>query len=149
VKRFEFPLERVRRFRAEQADVEELKLQQLRAELSRLQGAQRQIQADVAASARETLAQASLEAVELTSLESYRLHMRRRLYDLENLARQCEGKIVEQRQRVIEARRQYELLDRLHHKALQEWRAASNKEQEDLAAELFLAKSVRDRARPG
>ncbi len=49
----------------------------------------------------------------------------------------------EQRQQVMEARRQFELLDRLQQKAWHEWRAAGNKEQEDLAAELFLAKSVR------
>jgi hypothetical protein len=149
MKRFDFPLERVRRFRAEQAGLEELKLEQLRAELSRLAAARRKMEADVDASARQTLAQESMDPMELTSLESYRLHMRRLLYDLAHLARQCEVKIVEQRERVIEARRKFELLDRLHHKAHQEWRAVSNKEQEDLASELYLAKSVRDRLRLG
>ena len=37
MKRFDFRLERVRRWRAEQASVEELKLQQLRAEKERLE----------------------------------------------------------------------------------------------------------------
>ena len=36
MKRFQFPLDRVRRWRSEQADVEELKLRQLRDRLSAL-----------------------------------------------------------------------------------------------------------------
>ncbi len=52
---------------------------------------------------------------------------------------------AEQRQRVIEARRQAELLDRLHDQACKAWSAASDKEQETLAADLFLAKAVRER----
>ena len=50
---------------------------------------------------------------------------------------------MEQLSRVIEARRKFELLDRLREAALNEWQAAVNKEQEDLAAELFLARSRR------
>ncbi|HTS48146.1 MAG TPA: hypothetical protein VMH05_09390 [Bryobacteraceae bacterium] len=145
MKRFHFPLDRVRRWRSEQANLEELKLQQLRAELARLAGAKSEIQAEGARSAREVLAQPSIDPFELTSLELYRQHLRRRVYELENLERQCNAKVVEQRQRVLEARRQFELLDRLHNKAWKEWLAEGNKEQEQLAGELFLAKSVRER----
>ena len=49
MKRFDFPLERVRRWRREQASLEELKLQQFRAEMAGLQAAQRQIEIDRAA----------------------------------------------------------------------------------------------------
>ncbi len=145
MKRFQFPLERVRRWRSEQASVEELKLQQLRAEAARLALAKSEIQTEAAESARQVLAQPSIDALELTSLESYRQHLGRRIYELENLERQCEAKVVEQRRRVLEARRQFELLDRLHNKAWREWVAEGNKEQEQMAAELFLAKSVRER----
>lgn len=145
MKRFQFPLERVRRWRSEQASVEELKLQQLRAEAARLAGAKSEIQSEAAQSARQVLAQPSMDALELTSLESYRLYLRRRIYELENLERQCEAKLVEQRRRVMEARRQFELLDRLHGKAWREWVAEGNKEQEQIAAEVFLAKAVRER----
>ncbi len=145
MKRFQFPLERVRRWRSEQASLEELKLQQLRAEAARLAVAKSEIETEAAQSARQVLAQPSIDALELTSLESYRQHLHRRIYQLEDLERQCEGKVVEQRRRVMEARRQFELLDRLHNKAWREWVAEGNKEQEQLAAELFLAKSVRER----
>jgi flagellar export protein FliJ len=145
VKRFDFPLERVRRWRREQASVEELKLQQFRSELDRVEASKREIEADAARSAQQVFAQASIEPLELTSLESYRLHLRQRTRELENLERQFEARVVEQRNRVIEARRQFELLDHLHDKAFGEWRAAADKEYEDMASELFLAKSTRNR----
>ena len=44
MKRFDFPLERVRRWRLEQQNVEELKLQQLRAELGGLTAVRREMQ---------------------------------------------------------------------------------------------------------
>ncbi len=145
MKRFRFPLERVRRWRSEQANLEELKLEQLRAEAARLAGARLEVEAEAVRSAREVLAQSSIDALELTSLESYRQHLRRRAYELENLERQSEAKVAEQRRRVIEARRQFELLDRLHDKAWRAWLAEGNKEQERFAAELFLAKTARER----
>jgi len=146
MKRFQFPLGRVRRWRSEQAGVEELKLQQLRAESARLTSARLEIEAEGQRSAQEVLSQKSLDPLQLTSMESYGLHLRRRTYELSNLERQAEAKVGEQRQRVIEARRRFELLDRLHQKAWQEWVAAGNKEQEDLASELFLARVVRKRS---
>lgn len=145
MKRFEFPLERVRRWRSEQASLEELKLQQLRAEAARLAVSKSEIETEAAQSARQVLAQPSIDALELTSLEAYRQHLQRRVRELENLELQCQAKVGEQRRRVMEARRQFELLDRLHDKARREWVAEGNKEQEQLAAELFLAKSVRER----
>lgn len=126
--------------------MEELKLQQLMATASRLVRKRRAIEAEAAESAREVLAQASIDPVELTTLESYGLHLRRRILELTNQERKAEEQVREQRQRVIEARRQYELLDHLYQKAHGEWVAALNKEQEETAAELYLAKSVRKRA---
>jgi type II secretory pathway component PulM len=146
MKRFQFPLDRVRRWRSEQASLEELKLQQLRAESARLTSARREVEAEGKRSAQEVLSQPTLDPLQLTSLESYGLHLRRRVYELLNRERQAEAKVGEQRQRVIEARRKFELLDNLHQKAWQEWIAASNKEQEDLASEMFLAQTVRKRS---
>ena len=145
MKRFQFPLDRVRRWRSEQASFEELKLQQLRAELDRLAAARAASEAEAAETAQQVLSQPRIDPVELTTLETYRMHLRRRIYELDNLIDQCASKIARQRERVIEARRQFELLDRLYQKAWNEWSAAVNKQQEELAAEMFLAKSARSR----
>ena len=147
MKRFDFPLERVRRWRAEQVSAEELKLQQLRAELTDLQAAQRQFEAEIVQSAQNLLSQPSFDPIELSTLDSYRLYLRYRIRESENLQLQCGSRIAAQRNRVLQARRQFELLDKLHNKAFSEWRAAGSKEDEEMAAELFLAKTVRERAR--
>ena len=144
MKRFEFPLERVRRWRFEQLNLEELKLQQVLAERQALARAKQLIRDELDRVGRDVLAQPALESLELESLDSFRYHVHARIRGFEHRERQSEEKIVAQRHKVIEARRQFELLDRLRTKALAEWKVAADREQETLAAEMFLAKSIRD-----
>jgi hypothetical protein len=145
MKRFEFPLETVRRWRLERAGIEELKLRQILSEKQMLAVTKGQIQSEMAQTLRQVLGRPSMQSLDLESLDSFRLYTRGRIRDLEDQERKCEARIVEQRTKVLEARRQFELLERLRQKAIQEWRAAGNKEQEEMAAELFLAKSIRER----
>ena len=145
MKRFDFPLEHVRRWRREQASLEELKLQQLRAEMASIQAAQRQIAADRVESEQHVLTQAYVDPLQLESLDSYRQFTAGKVRHLESRKQQWEAKIADQLSKVIEARRKFELLERLRQGALDEWQVAADKEQEDLAAELFLAKSQRKR----
>jgi flagellar biosynthesis chaperone FliJ len=147
LKRFHFPLETARRWRLERAGIEELKLQHILAEKQELAAAKGHIQVEMTRTARQVLGQPSIPALELESLDSFRVHLGGRIRKLEVQEKGCEARIVEQRNKVLEARRQFELIERLRQKALTEWRAAGNKEQEDLAAELFLAKSIRERKR--
>ncbi len=144
MKRFQFQLDRVRRWRLEQLNVEELKLQQVRAERQALADAKQQVRTELSKSQQEVLAQPTLRGLELENLDSYGIHVRQRVRDFENREQQCQAKVTEQRGRVLEARRQFELLDGLRKKAFAKWRAAGDKEQETLAAELFLSKSTRN-----
>ena len=57
MKRFNFPLDRVRRWRLEQLNVEELRLQQLRAELEGLAASKRLIQDELTETQRQVLGQ--------------------------------------------------------------------------------------------
>ncbi|HMD49758.1 MAG TPA: hypothetical protein VKG79_11695 [Bryobacteraceae bacterium] len=143
MKRFHFPLDRVRRWRSEQASVEEMKLGQLGDRLAALGEAKRCVQLARTQSEQEVLGQPFIEAYEVQSLEDYRIHTRFQIRDIENQQRQCEEQIVVQRQRVIEARQKAELLEKLKQKALAEWLVANNREEEALATELFLAKRPR------
>ncbi|HEV3143059.1 MAG TPA: hypothetical protein VGZ47_04155 [Gemmataceae bacterium] len=147
MKRFQFPLETVRRWRLERVGIEELMLRQILAEKQKLAATKAQIQRELAQALQQVIGQSSMQPLELESLDSFRLYVGGRVRDLESQERQCEAKIVEQRNQLLEARRQFELLERLREKAMTEWRAAGDKEQEDLAAELFLAKSIRERNR--
>ena len=145
MKRFHFPLERVRRWRAGQATIEELKLEQLRERLAKLGAEKRQVETERARSEQEVLGQPSMDAGELQSLDAYRLHARSKVREIENRERQADSQVEEQRQCVIQARRNAELLERLKQKALDEWQAGSDREQEGLAAELYLAQWPRHR----
>jgi len=147
MKRFHFPLETVRRWRLERAGIEQLNLRQILAEKERLSAAKGQIQGQLSQTVQQVLGQPSIPAFELESLDSFSVHVRGRVRKLDSQERECEARIVDQRNKVLKARRQFELIERLRQKALTEWRAAGNKEQEDLAAELFLAKSIRERKR--
>jgi hypothetical protein len=144
MKRFSFSLERVRRWRLEQLNVEELKLQQIRTERQALADAKQQVRDELAYSRKEVLAQSSMLGGELENLDSFRQHVHGKVRGIENREQQAEAKVREQRARVLEARRQYELLDQLRVKALAKWRLAADKEQETLTAELFLSRSTRN-----
>jgi len=144
MKRFEFSLERVRRWRRSQADLEELKLRQLLADLNSTDQRKRRLLGERAEAEKAILSQRTSEASDLARLDAFRQYVRAQAYVLDQLRRQQEEKIAAQRERVIEARRQFELLHRLQQSALSEWRATFNKEQEEMASELFLTKINRE-----
>jgi flagellar export protein FliJ len=148
MKRFSFPLERVRRWRDGQASLEEMKLDQMRDRLTGLAEQKRSIESERVRSEREVLGQGLMEATELQSLDAFRLHVRKKIGDIQNSERQLEAEMEQQRRRVMEARRNAELLERLKQKAFEDWRKAGDREQETLATELYLAKRTR-RPRPG
>jgi hypothetical protein len=143
MKRFQFPLDRVRRWRAGQAMLEELKLEHMRGNLRALGEEKQNIASERSRNEREVLGQPAVEAAQLQSLDAYRLHTRAKIRDIENRERQAEVEVEQQRQRVVAAQRDAELLERLKGKARDEWQAASDREQETLATDLYLAKRVR------
>ena len=145
MKRFAFPLDRVRRWRNEQVSVEELKLQQLLAEAAKLAGMRRAADAELQRAEQDVLSRDTFDAVELSTLDAFRQYSQRRIHQIESFAEQCAAKVSAQRESVLEARRRRELLERLHEKAWSEWKDSNDREQENLAAELFLAKTVRER----
>lgn len=143
MKRFDFPLESVWRWRREQADVEELKLQQLYSSLNEIAVQRRVLVSEREQAQAGVTMQIAVAAEELSRLDAFRQFVQARCQTLDALTRQQEGKIAQQRGRTIDAKRQFELLQRLRQKALLEWRAAYEKEQEEVAAELFLARRKR------
>lgn len=140
MKRFNFPLERVRRWRGEQADLEAMKLERLFGELSALERQRAELLTDRTNAEALLKTRQPMAAEELSHLDSFRQYVQARCQSIEDLKQQQDDKIGKQREILMEARRQYELLDRLRKKNLSEWRADSNKEQEALAAEMFLAR---------
>lgn len=143
MKRFNFPLERVRKWRQDQADLEELRLQQLCRELRGLVAARIKITSEADQSRRAVMAQSSVTAEELSFLEAFREYAREQVRKLKGKEAGVEARISEQRLRVMEAHRRFQVLEAVRDKALIDWRIAVNKEQEELAAELYLARLKR------
>lgn len=143
--RFQFPLDRVRRWRREQAALEELKLQRWYAQLAALDEERARAENERAASERNVLGQSSVEAGELQALDAYRLHTRSRIEKIENRRGEVLAQIEKQRQQWREARRRAELLERLKTRMFDAWQTAADREEEALAGELYLAKWRRSR----
>ncbi len=142
MKRFEFPLDKVRQWRHGQAEVEERKLQKLHTDLRTVDLEREQIEGE-RESAEQIRLLPGVGAQDLANLDTFRQYIRTEI--LANITKrtQCQVQVDEQRQKLMEARRQFELLDRLRQKALTEWKTAQDKEQEELAGELYLAKRRR------
>ncbi len=144
MKRFQFPLERVRKWRQEESELQEMRLQPLRSELRGIEREQRELASEVDRCRRNVLSQSSVASEELASLEKFREYAAQQLRRLEGRRRETQARVEEQRLRVLEAHRRFELLERLRVKALTSWTAARDKDQEQLAAELYLAKRSRE-----
>lgn len=143
MKRFAFRLEQVRRWRQDQAELEEMRLEQLQTQLRGIEAQQREIAAAAEGSRRAVLAQSTVTAEELRSLESLHEYAKQEMRRLKGEEQEVKARMEEQRHRVMEAHRRFQLLDSLRDKALVAWTSARDKEQEDLGAELFLGKLAR------
>jgi len=144
MKRFEFRLERVRKWRQDQADLEDQRLEQLYAELRAIETKRKEIESEADRRRRGVLAQATVMAEELAFIEASRTWTEEQVRRLSGRQRETEVSVRKQRQRVLEAHRRFQLLEGLKDKALAGWTSARDKEQEELAAELYLAKRIRD-----
>ncbi|MCW5978997.1 MAG: hypothetical protein KIT09_13030 [Bryobacteraceae bacterium] len=144
MKRFTFPLERVRLWRKTQIDIEYAKLQELFAELRRLecevadlhqteQGARKALLA-------HAVARQPLEGAELERLDDFHLYARQQDGLLARNKEALLGRIAAQRERLIEARRKLSLLDKLKERASDQWQREFEKEIETLASEQFVAR---------
>lgn len=138
MRRFQFRLETVLGWRRLQVETEEARLRALFEELRRVEAARERVETERADAEREVLYAASATADELAALEACRAFAGRELERLAAERQRCEGLIAGQRQRLIEAERRLRLLEKLREKRRAEWRQAADREQEAVAAELFL-----------
>ena len=146
MKRFEFRLERVRKWRQDQAELEEMRLQQIYAQLRGLEEEEREVAASTERFHRGVVAQESVTAQELGALEAYQDYTRHEIRRLQAKQKEVKAHLEKQRQRVLEAHRRVQLLDGLRDKALTAWTTARDKEQEELGAELYLGNLTRKAA---
>jgi len=139
MKKFAFPLERLRRWRELEREKEEVKLQALFAELENLNQAQAALDREMHG-AEEFARRATPDLDELKALDNYR-----RWADCERLRMaqrraHTERRIEEQRRILTESERKVEVLDQLKAEQGEAWRKELDKEQEQLVAELVVAR---------
>lgn len=140
MRRFQFRLESVLKWRLTQLEIEETALERLFSELRRMDAGLAALAAAKASAERAVLSAGTVEAQQLAALETHRRHLARERVRLLGERAGLEQRIAAQRQRVLKAERDLRLLEKVKERRLTEWRAAADREQEALASELFLAR---------
>jgi flagellar export protein FliJ len=138
LKRFEFRLARVRDLRKQQMELEEAKLESLMAERAAMEAELARIGSESGEIRAAMLAGGG--SLELRAADRYlgRLALERKAQ--EGRIAEWQQRAVRQRAAVVEARRRLKLLELLEAKRLAEWKAEADREQENLSAELYLAR---------
>jgi flagellar export protein FliJ len=139
MKKFSFPLEKLRAWREMQFKAEESKLQALLSEQASLAALQMSLEAE-RRRADDALARPSINSEELLAADRFGAFATRQQERLASASRDLDGRIALQRGNLLEARKKVEVLDHLKEKRLAQWRAELDKEQENMVAELVVAR---------
>ena len=140
MKRFEFSLARVLEFRRRQLELEESKIEALNAERAALDGESARLAAEEERTRGALMVTGSVEAGELVAADLYLRHLaEERKRQREKLA-DWSTRLRKQQDAVLEARRRLRLLEKLEEKKFREWQTEVDRELENLASELFLAR---------
>jgi flagellar export protein FliJ len=147
MKKFSFPLARVLDWRRTQVLAEESKLQRLYAELHSIEARLGEIRAAREQAGQEVLDAGSATGLELTALDQFRKASTFECVNLTASATASRRRIALQLQVALQKRRDVKLLELLHARKREAWNAALNRETDNEAGELFLAKLTAARAR--
>jgi flagellar protein FliJ len=139
MKAFRFSLESVLRWRTQQLEAEEWKLQQALAYRQGLLNRQEQIIAGGLEAARQLCAQEEVEGAALQRLQAYRNYLEQEHKRVSRDLAASGLRIEQHRREVTAADRRKRLLERLRERKKAEWEVASDREWEALAAETYLA----------
>ena len=140
MKKFHFPLERVRQWRERQIAVEEAALEKLHSQRALLEESRRLLQSEAAESVREAARSGMVTATELQAVDSFRRYAMAECVSIAGKLVEFDQQIEAQREKIREAHRRFELLAKLKERRLQGWQLELNREIEADAGESFLAK---------
>jgi flagellar export protein FliJ len=147
---FAFRLERVLRWRQAKLDLEQFALSRLLAESARWDALLAKLENAGAEAVTQVLSAGPVRGGDLGALAGYQQRLGRQRQHALDRRRECERKMEQQRARLLAARREYRLLERLRQVRRAEWETAVNREFEALAAETYLARwAPRPRHCPG
>src|SRR5713101_4380302 len=138
--RFHFPLEKVRDFRRRQLEVEEAKLEALHTERQALVAESAHLESEAAQTRVSLMVTGVADAQDLVASDLYLRHLSAGKKRLAARVADWQARAAKQQQAIVEARRRVRLLEKLENRKLREWQKGVDREQENLASELYLAK---------
>lgn len=139
MKRFEFTLARVLDVRRKQADIAVAHLTTLNSRLAALQQEELSVQQQLVAAQVAVKEAGASMGNDLAALARFGDHTRNRMANVQARRSSLRQEIATQTEAVVEADRAVKLLENLEQKQRAEWKAASDKELEALAADSHLA----------
>ena len=140
MKSFQFNLQRILEFRHTRLTEEERKLKLVQMELK---GVDRQLEDLLRArdqAAIDLAAAADLRGEDLRALAGFKARLKRSELSLRQRQALCIQKLRRQQEVYLVSRRDHRLLEELRKRRFAEWQQATNRELDQLASDLFLAR---------
>jgi len=149
VKTFKFPLQRVLDWRALQLRAEEEKLATLQNKLAAIVAREKalfeaELQTEIELAKSDTLT-----GMDLQRFAAFQLRVRSESESLKASRIQCDAQIVEQRKRLLKARKEVRVLEKLKEKRFEAWTYLNDREVETIAAEAYISKWARSELEGG
>jgi flagellar export protein FliJ len=141
---FRFRLERVLAFRRTQVELEEARYKQQSAALAELDRMRAELEATGVRTEIQVRDWSPLTGSDLTALAGFRSHVQREEQAIVRRRIQAVQQLDVLKKSMLEARRRCELLERLREKRLTEWKAACDRELDEIASDSHLAAIARN-----
>jgi hypothetical protein len=146
---FKFRLESVLRWRQSKLEMEQFALSRLATERARWDQVLAELETSRAHADRLVLSSETLHGRDLQAMVRYKELVGKQKQMALNRRDECDRKMEQQRERLLQARRDFRLLEKLRQARRAEWESAVDREFEALAAESYLARwTVRPRPDP-
>jgi hypothetical protein len=139
MKKFKFPLEKLQTWRDMQFQIEQDKLRRLLSEQTSLLRLRAELDTD-RRRASSIVGSARIDSGELQAADRFRSFAARREAELDSGLDKVAARIGQQRQSLLAARKNVEVLNQLRRNQLSKWREELDKEHENLVAELVVAR---------
>jgi len=136
---FSFRLERVLEWRRAKLDLAQAAMGRLAAECARWDATLAKLANARAAAEALVQSPGGVNGADLSALAQYQAHVAQQRKIALDRRRDCEIRMEQQRARLLEARREHRLLEKLRQVRRAEWESSVNREFEALAAETYLA----------
>jgi flagellar export protein FliJ len=140
LKRFHFSLSEVLGFRRRQLEMEEAQLEALHSERRMLESEASRLEEEAARTRRSLMVTGSVESQDLVASDLYLRHLSAQKKRHAAGVADWQARASRQQQAIIAARLRVRLIEKLEERQLRKWKAAVDREQENLSSELYLAR---------